>query len=116
MEWRVKTWYKVYMAFVSSVSTFLVLYIFSLQISKIITLLVTVIYLFVLLITLEAFVLKIKTKGKDLRFLFHKVKLDDIIEVRCGVFSTIIRTRWKVYRVPPIESCKLLGKYSNSGT
>lgn len=115
MEWRVKTWYKIYTALLSLVSTILVLYIFSFQISKIVAFLVTAIYIFILLVTLEAFTLKLKANGRDLRFLFHKVSLDDIIEVRCGFFSTIIRTRWKVYRIPPIESCRLLSKYSSSG-
>lgn len=110
MEWKVKTWYKVYSTILSSVSTFLVLYIFSFQISRIVALIASLCYLLVLLVTLETFVLRVKIDGKALRFLFYKVNLDDIIEVRCKLFSTVIRTRWKVYRLPPMQSCTLLNK------
>ncbi|ODN31223.1 hypothetical protein A4H02_00095 [Fervidobacterium thailandense] len=109
-----KTWYKIYMAILSVVSTFLVLYIFSLQISNFVSTIVIVSYLTILLFTFEAFTLRIKLNGKNLRFLFNRLELNDIIDVRCGLFSTLIRTRWRVYRLPPTEECDSIKKLGNS--
>ncbi|KAF2962067.1 hypothetical protein AS161_06435 [Fervidobacterium sp. 2310opik-2] len=99
--------YKYFTFVVLLISSPFVFYLFSLQLSTIANTIVTISYLCLLLLTAEAFFLNIKINGEFLESMFFKVKLSDIIDIENGIFSTKIRTMWKMYYLPPMEKINL---------
>ncbi|MGC8902698.1 MAG: hypothetical protein ACP5KD_05055 [Fervidobacterium sp.] len=79
------------------------LYLFSLQLSNIANTLITVCYLVILLLTAEALFFYIKIEGEYLIGMYFKIKVNDIIDIENKLFGVKIRTRWRVYHLPPME-------------
>ncbi|HOJ94742.1 MULTISPECIES: hypothetical protein [Fervidobacterium] len=107
MIYKVRKTYKYFTFVVLLISSPFVFYLFSLQLSTIANTIVTISYLCLLLLTAEAFFLNIKINGEFLESMFFKVKLSDIIDIENGIFSTKIRTMWKMYYLPPMEKINL---------
>jgi len=106
---RAKSWYKFLTLFLCILSTPLVLYLFSLQLSAFVTLVLMLSYAGLLFLALESFIVSVKISENKLSTIYFNVNLNDIIEVKDGLFETKIRTRWRVYRLPPIkDSHKIL--------
>ncbi|AMW32916.1 hypothetical protein NA23_06345 [Fervidobacterium islandicum] len=108
MVMRVKKWYK--LLILSSVisSTPVVLYLFSLQLSSLVLFLVMSSYAGLLLLLVESLILKLEVSNSELSTIYFSVPLSDIIEVEDGLFATKIRTRWRVYRLPPMENIHMI--------
>jgi len=99
----VKKWYRVFTLFFVILSTPVVLYLFSLQLSSLVTFFLIIVYAGLLFLTVESFIISLKLSGDKISTIYFNISLSDIIDLENGIFETRIRTRWKVYRLPPIE-------------
>jgi Na+/H+-translocating membrane pyrophosphatase len=106
MVLRVKNWYKVLMLLAIILSTPVVLYLFSLQLSNLILFALLAAYAGLVFFLIESFILKLEVSKDKISTIYFSIPLSDIIDVEDGFFETRIRTRWKVYKLPPIEGVK----------
>ncbi|WP_448377315.1 hypothetical protein [Fervidobacterium sp.] len=82
------------------------LYLFSLQLSNLVTFFLIISYAGLLFLTVESFIVYLKLSGDKISTIYFNISLSDIIDVENRIFETRIRTRWKVYRLPPIEDAE----------
>lgn len=108
MIFRTKKSYKFFITFVSILSTLFVLYVFFHQISTAVLTLISITYAGILLLTIEAFFYFVQLENLFIKSPYFKLKLDDIIDIEYSEFGTKIRTRWKIYYLPPIERIEIL--------
>jgi Na+/H+-translocating membrane pyrophosphatase len=108
MVLRVKNWYKVLMLLAIILSTPVVLYLFSLQLSNLMLFALLTAYAGLVFFLIESFILKLEVSKDKLSTIYFSIPLSDIIDVEDGFFETRIRTRWKVYKLPPIEDVKVV--------
>ncbi|QIV78294.1 hypothetical protein [Fervidobacterium pennivorans] len=108
MVLRVKKWYKVLILLEIILSTPVVLYLFSLQLSSLMVFVLLSAYAGLVFFLIESFILKLEVSKDKISTIYFSVPLSDIIEVEDGVFETKIRTRWKVYKLPPIDGVQVV--------
>jgi len=108
MVLRVKNWYKALILLAIILSTPVVLYLFSLQLSNLMLFALLTVYAGLVFFLIESFILKLEVSKDKLSTIYFSIPLSDIIDVEDGFFETRIRTRWKVYRLPPIEGVKVV--------
>ncbi|MGQ9855291.1 MAG: hypothetical protein ACUVQF_00990 [Fervidobacterium sp.] len=49
-----------------------------------------------------------------MKSMYFSIDLSDIIGVKSGILETVIRTRWRVYRVPPVDGVNRIGQMTNT--
>lgn len=113
MVLRVKKWYKVLVLLEIILSTPVVLYLFSLQLSNLILFALVSAYAGLVFFLIESFILKLEVSKDEISTIYFSVPLSDIIDIEDGVFETKIRTRWKVYKLPPIEDVEMIFENSS---
>ncbi len=96
------------MILLSIVSTSFVLQIFSLPSSNVILTVLVIFYIVILFLTVEALFFKIELRGSKLHSWYFNVDLSDIIDFRYSILGVKLRTRWRVYYLPPIKMAKIL--------
>lgn len=96
------------MILLSIVSTSFVLQIFSLPSSNLILTVSVIFYIVILFLTIEALFFKIELRGSKLHSWYFNVDLSDIIDFRYSVLGVKLRTRWRVYHLPPIKTANIL--------
>lgn len=108
MMFRVKRSYKLFITSIAILSTVFVLFLFLHQLSKVALIISSIAYAGVLLLTAEAYFFFVELENLSIKSMYFKLKLDDIIEIDDSFFGTKIRTRWKVYYLPPMEKMSIL--------
>ncbi len=97
------------------VDVFLFLKLVQLPLSNFMSTLLTFLLIIQTLLLLEAFVLKVRIDNDKLKSMFFSVELSDIISIENTLFHTVIRTRWKKYKLPKLDSNILKASYRGGG-
>jgi len=113
MVLKVKKWYKILNLLVLSSSTPFVLYLFSLPLSDFVTFVIILAYFILVIMFAESLIFKIEIKGSKLKSMYFSIDLSDIIGVKNGILETVIRTRWRIYRIPPVDGVNKIGRMTN---
>ncbi|WP_448378501.1 hypothetical protein [Fervidobacterium sp.] len=108
MVLRVKKWYKVLILLGIILSTPIVLYLFSLQLSNLMLFALLAAYAGLVFFLIESFIFKLQVSNDKISTIYFSIPLSDIIDVEDGFFETRIRTRWKVYKLPPIDGVQMI--------
>ncbi len=104
MEYRVSKFYKFFMLSTTIVAIFFYIKLILLPLSDLALTFLSFLLILQLLLLVEAFLLKVKICEGKLRTLYFSIELSDIISIENKLFHIVIRTRWKKYKLPRLDS------------